>query len=441
MEDFVIKKLDDFELKGLYSYMKPIWLETYSFLPVQQVELLLHKYFDYDKVLEFIKNGYEYYALNKDGVLVVQEQEVGLYDVISLSGYVSNVEKVEEGVVSKSILSGRSMICNHYYDLKIVGKSKGVASSFKTKTDEMFKTVLGDKFGVLSALLRGDVSEMNETVLTFRVVGIAHVFAVSGMHVGLIFTALSFLLRKVPLNKFIKTAVTCLLLFFYSYLCGFTASSLRAAVMCSCIALARLTGEKYDGINAMAEALIINLIFSPIQLFSVGFILSFTICFSILVLAPTFKDLLKFLPEQFSSSISVLLASQSAIIPLSVVFFDGFSLVSFLANFLLIPVVTIIFYFLVIGVIICMILPINALIGLFVPQILVVGTTGIVNFLSSVKISITYFPPLMSICYYALMLCVSDFVNLPKKAKFSCGVVAATLVILSVVLGFLSNIT
>ena len=79
MEDFVIKKLDDFELKGLYSYMKPIWLETYSFLPVQQVELLLHKYFDYDKVLEFVKNGYEYYALNKDGVLVVQEQEVGLY--------------------------------------------------------------------------------------------------------------------------------------------------------------------------------------------------------------------------------------------------------------------------------------------------------------------------------------------------------------------------
>ena len=69
MEDFVIKKLDDFELKGLYSYMKPIWLETYSFLPVQQVELLLHKYFDYDKVLEFVKNGYEYYALSNDGVL------------------------------------------------------------------------------------------------------------------------------------------------------------------------------------------------------------------------------------------------------------------------------------------------------------------------------------------------------------------------------------
>ncbi len=377
------------------------------------------------------------YNGEKSGDLFIYEidEEVGLYDVLSLKGYVYSQDKDDGKKISKSIISGQSMACSNYYDLQIVGKQKGVASWFKVKTDDAFKKALGDKFGIFSALLRGDVSEMKETVSTFRAVGIAHVFAVSGMHIGLVFTALSFILKKIPLNRYLKTAIVCFFLFFYSYLCGFTPSSLRASIMCSCIAIAKITGEKYDGVNALSEASIIVLTISPTELFSAGFILSFTICFSIIVLAPTFKNLFKFLPEEFSSSLSVLMSSQTAVIPLSVIFFDGFSLISFIANFLLLPVVTIIFYFLIIGVVICLILPINALIALFIPQILVVGTTGVISFLATIPLAITYFPTAFTVCYYSLMLCVSDFVNLPKKAKVLCGAVAFSLILLSVFIG------
>ena len=370
-----------------------------------------------------------------DLFLYASEQKVSLYDVISLKGYVCGVDKTEGKAINSQILSGYSATCSNYYDLQIVGKKRGVATYFKTKTDDMFVAVLGDKFGVLSALLRGDVSEMRETVSTFRLVGIAHVFAVSGMHIGLIFTALAFLLKSIPLSRLIKTAIICFTLFFYSYLCGFTPSSLRASIMCSCIAITRLVGEKYDGINALSIALTIVLVLFPVQLFTVGLILSFVICFSILILAPTFKNLFKRLPEEFASSISVLLSSQIVAMPLSVMFFGGFSLISFIANFLLLPIVTIIFYFVVIGVLICIVLPINAHIALFIPQILVVGTTGVVSVLATIPLVIKYFPPIFSVCYYSLMLCVSDFVNLPKKVKICCGGGAFMLVFISVLVG------
>jgi ribosomal protein S18 acetylase RimI-like enzyme len=59
--------------------MSPIWQETYSFLPKEQVNLLLDKYFSVKNIESFLASGYEYYSVNGEGVLVVLEQEVGLY--------------------------------------------------------------------------------------------------------------------------------------------------------------------------------------------------------------------------------------------------------------------------------------------------------------------------------------------------------------------------
>lgn len=76
---FIIRKLNESELKGLYEYMYPLWMDTYSFLPKNQVKLLLDKYFTYENILQYVKNGYEYYNLNNAGVLVFVEQKDALY--------------------------------------------------------------------------------------------------------------------------------------------------------------------------------------------------------------------------------------------------------------------------------------------------------------------------------------------------------------------------
>lgn len=364
------------------------------------------------------------------------EQEVALYDVLSLNCYVIGVDVEQGGSLAYLIENGYGAMTNSVKSVEIIGRANSVAAHFKTKTDESFKKVLGEDYGILAALLRGDVSGMKETVTVFRAVGIAHVFAVSGMHIGLIFTALSFILGKIPIAKGVKTLITCGALVFYSYLCGFTPSSLRAVIMCSCMAVAKLYGEKYDGINALSESAIVVLLLRPTDLFSAGFILSYTICFSIIILAPPIKNLFKFLPEQFSSSISVLCASQMAALPISVIFFNSFSIISFIANFILLPVVSIVFYAVVIGVAITLILPINELIALFIPQMLIIGIKGITEFFAQIPLIIKVFPPILALVYYALILVASDFVNAPKKVKFSCVVIAVVVVLYTALRSF-----
>ena len=78
-EKIVLKRMNVEELGGLYEAMRPIWLETYSFLPKEQVELLLNKYFSKKGVEYYLDNGYEYYSLNGAGLLVIKEQKDSLY--------------------------------------------------------------------------------------------------------------------------------------------------------------------------------------------------------------------------------------------------------------------------------------------------------------------------------------------------------------------------
>ena len=348
--------------------------------------------------------------------------KIQLYDILEIECYVYPYQAIGEKEISKSVKSNRVMCAYEIYEYSILGKANTLPSKFKQLTDRIFESVLGENAGILSALIRGDVSEMKENVKSFRVVGIAHIFAVSGMHVGLLFTAISFLLKKVPLSKWLKVITTCSILFLYSYLCGFSASSLRAAIMCSCLVISGRLGEKHDRVNALAEAFIIIVIFSPVEIFSVGFILSFIASFSIIILAPPIKRLFSFLPQAFSDSLGVLIATQISVLPLSVYYFGGFSFASFFANFILLPIVSVIFYLTVIGLTICLILPINELIALFVPKVLVLGAQGITNILSLNPIVLEKFPFAFSTVYYGMLFSLSDLFNFPKKFKIICAV-------------------
>ena len=78
-EKIVLLNLTKEEYSGLYDIMRPIWLDTYSFLPKEQIELLLDKYFSEKGIKFYLSQGYEYYSVNGMGLLVVKEQKDSLY--------------------------------------------------------------------------------------------------------------------------------------------------------------------------------------------------------------------------------------------------------------------------------------------------------------------------------------------------------------------------
>lgn len=79
LDELILTKLTQQEFKGLYQIMRPIWLDTYSFLPTEQVELLLDKYFSPEAINYYLSKGYEYFSVGGNGLLVIVENEDSVY--------------------------------------------------------------------------------------------------------------------------------------------------------------------------------------------------------------------------------------------------------------------------------------------------------------------------------------------------------------------------
>ena len=142
---------------------------------------------------------------------------------------------------------------------------------------------------VTLAVLLGDVSAMEEGLLeNVRKGGIAHIFAVSGLHIGTLFGVLVALMKKTKLQRLPKVFRWMMVLFvllFYGGICGYSASVVRATITCLALYLYKLMGEKSDSLETISFAALCVLVMKPTQLFSVGFQLSFAACYGIAILS------------------------------------------------------------------------------------------------------------------------------------------------------------
>jgi len=206
---------------------------------------------------------------------------------------------------------------------------------------------------LLTAILLGNTSGVEKGLLeNIRYGGIAHIFAVSGLHIGFVATVLNYLFDKLRFKRIIKAFIIIAVLIFYSGVCGFSASSLRATIMSAILLFSAIGGDRYDKYVSVSTASLLVLMISPIQLFCVGFQLSFTVVTAMLLLTAPLSKMLKFLPRKVSSSLSAVLSAQVAGIPICLWAFNEFSLISILANLLFIPIVGVVFVALMVGVIV-----------------------------------------------------------------------------------------
>lgn len=211
-------------------------------------------------------------------------------------------------------------------------------------SDTLYDNLDSGTAAVVLAMLTGNTQNVDSATLqTFRYGGMAHIFAVSGLHIGLIYAILSFICKKLKLNKYLTALICCGFVFFYAGVCGFTLSSVRAAVMCTVAALTRLLHRKYDGLNALSFAVLIMLMISPLSLFTVGFQLSVCAVAGIFLLSGKLKRLLRKLPSKLSSAISISLSAQAGTLPVLLANFGYLSGAGLLLNIVLIPVLSVLY--------------------------------------------------------------------------------------------------
>ena len=219
------------------------------------------------------------------------------------------------------------------------------------------------------ALLTGNMKGMDSGLAEeTRTGGIAHVFAVSGLHIGMLCTAVTLLLRRWCGRWAVLPAVA--LGGAYCAMCAFTASSVRALLMCAFAGGMRLSGKKYDALSSLSLAAAVTLLIAPAQYFSLGFRLSYgAVAGMCLFSAPLARGLARLrLPGQAAATLVSGVSSQLFTFPLMVSAFGYFSVWGTLLNLFVIPALPALFLPLVACAFLSLVFPFAAPVLLALPE-------------------------------------------------------------------------
>ncbi len=249
------------------------------------------------------------------------------------------------------------------YDNKLELKDKT-----HLKIKEAFYSSMSTRSASLAyAVTFGDQSDISESVMDgFRYSGLAHILSVSGLHTTILFSLLAFGLARIPFtNKKITGVALAVMLLLYTYLCFFNPCIVRASIMCMVFYLTQIVPRKHDMLSSLGLSGLIVLLFNPLDLFNLGFCLSFGCMYGVAVLTKPISKLIAFIHNRFIiSTIAMTLATQIATLPFMAYYFGYFSFISILANILLLPLFNFLFAILLILVIPSLIFTPSFLLGL-----------------------------------------------------------------------------
>lgn len=217
----------------------------------------------------------------------------------------------------------------------------------------VLKKYLGTRreYAVASALTVGYEDDIDqELIQAYASSGALHVLSVSGMHVGLIYVVIVWLLvflDKMRYGKHIKFFLLLLFLWFYTVLTGMTPSVMRSAAMLSFVIIGQWTNRPNLIYNTLAVSAFMLLCYNPFYITEVGFQLSYLAVFGIVFLHPFIFRWYE--PEtkigsQIWTITSVSLAAQAMTFPLGLLYFHQFPLLFIVSNLVVIPLSTVVIF-------------------------------------------------------------------------------------------------
>ena len=223
------------------------------------------------------------------------------------------------------------------------------AISWRGRLSEFYarEGIKGDGQAVLSALTLGDKRLLTKEIRDrYSRTGTSHVLALSGLHLGIFYFFLSFILAgfyRIPGGRIVRELLLIAFVWGFVWLASAPLSLVRAAVMCSLLSVGRIMWERAPALNNLAVAAWIILLFVPSALQDVGFQLSFAAVAFILLLQPWAMRLWS--PRnrwvrRFWELTSVSCCAQLGTAPLAAFYFYQFPMCFLLTNWVIVPLVT-----------------------------------------------------------------------------------------------------
>lgn len=232
-------------------------------------------------------------------------------DVLAIC-YYKSTENLEPGMVvevSGSIPSIQQKDIMNSFDYATYLKSNGIAGIVYVDTIKLkskgfsiqqikyqIVQIIDNKYSqetasFLKLFLLGEKDDLyleNQEIISN--LGISHLFAISGMHLGLIVAMLSCLLKKFYISKEKESLMITLFLILYNIITGFKLSIMRATLLIIGIYLKDYFKIVLSKVDVLSFAYIAMLIYNPYYLYHVGFQLSYLIAFSLLMGSDLFNQ-------------------------------------------------------------------------------------------------------------------------------------------------------
>ncbi len=207
----------------------------------------------------------------------------------------------------------------------------------------------GNELGVVSALVLGQKDYLNSDLKkAYSGAGAMHVLAVSGLHVGIIYLILNFVLSFMNRGKHLKVLRALLLLMLlwaYAFITGLGPSVLRATTMFSFVVIGTALNRTPNIYNTLAASALLLLLINPMLLFNVGFQLSYVAVFGIVYLQPLIYNwfyVKNKMLDYIWQITAVSIAAQIATLPIVVYNFHQIPIYGLLSNLIVIPAAAII---------------------------------------------------------------------------------------------------
>jgi len=195
-----------------------------------------------------------------------------------------------------------------------------------------------------AAMLNGILLGMRENIPQqifdmFRKSGIAHILAVSGLHVGLILLMFWGFLKLCRIPKKVAAFILILLVILYCMVTGMRDPIFRTTIMALAVLVAIIIDREQNLYISLSLACLALLLINPYSLFNAGFQLSFIATLGIIYLAPILIERIKLKPRFLFIAFAVSLSAQISVMPIVAYHFNYLSLWSVFTNIIILPIV------------------------------------------------------------------------------------------------------
>lgn len=153
-------------------------------------------------------------------------------------------------------------------------------------------SIINNKNGIIGAIILGDKTDLDSDIKElYSVSGIAHILAISGLHISFIGMAIYRLLRR-RFRFLFSAAVSIPVVLSFGIMSGFGISTIRSIIMFILKIIGEVLGRKYDAITAISLAGLVLLVQNPFVVCNSGFQMSFGAIIAIVLILPIVEEIL-----------------------------------------------------------------------------------------------------------------------------------------------------